>query len=246
MPIWRDERLVVVVAEHAALRRAGGAAGVDERGEVGRPHASTAGGSSPVVSNSSHACVVAPPTRSAGRADRPRRGPRPRLRRRPSPRALDEVGLDEQHPRPRVGELVAQVLALVGGVDRHRDGAGAHDAPPRERGLGRVLDERRHPVAWSYPELRAVTLASRSARVGHVGRRSLVPQTSRYSPSGSASSRCSSSVRTVLCSPLIHTSVFICASGTVPFGNGDAVLSCRLGQRCVPLPAMLLCRFRPW
>ena len=61
--------------------------------------------------------------------------------------AVGEVLLDDQHLGARVVELVAQVLALVGGVDRHRDGAGPDDAPPREGALDRVLDQRGHPVA---------------------------------------------------------------------------------------------------
>src|SRR5436190_7088562 len=46
-----------------------------------------------------------------------------------------------------------QVLALVGRVDRHRNGAGQQRAPPAEQRLRRVLHERRHAVARLHPEL---------------------------------------------------------------------------------------------
>ena len=125
------EGLVVVVAEHAALRRAGRAAGVDEGGQVGR-------------ADVDRRRVVA-----AGRAGRPRRGTLDAGARSPAPSpitttwarsgtAVDDpggpvgqVGLDHEHPRAGVGELVAQVLALVGGVDRHGDGAGDARSPTR-------------------------------------------------------------------------------------------------------------------
>jgi hypothetical protein len=52
-----------------------------------------------------------------------------------------------------IGELVAQVLALVGGVDRYADGAGQERTPPTEQRIGRVLDQGRNAVALLYAEI---------------------------------------------------------------------------------------------
>ena len=66
----------------------------------------------------------------------------------------EQTGRDDEDARPRVGELVRQVVALVGGVDRHGDPTAADRARPRQERAGRVLDERRHPVVLLGPELR--------------------------------------------------------------------------------------------
>ena len=106
---------------------------------------------------------------------------------------------------PGVGELVAQVVALVGGVDRHGDGAAAHDPPPGEHRLGRVLDERGHPVARAHAEVGAARWRGGWRADATSAAVDFVPQTSRYSPSGSDSSRARSRSGTVSCASLIQT-----------------------------------------
>ena len=119
------QHLVVAVAEHAALRRAGRPAGVDEGGQVGGPHRRR-GGSAPAAGRPSRA------RRSLAR----RRRPAPRRGRGPatSPATTGSArstsdGSTSSTRGAGVGELVAQVLALVGGVDRDGDGAGQHACP---------------------------------------------------------------------------------------------------------------------
>ena len=135
---------VVVVAEHAALRRPGGATGVDERAQVDRADVDPGVG---VVAREQ----LGPGRRWSCPRSRWRRRSRPRSSRSgssplmPSRRSA-RSSWTMQHLGARVVELVAQVLALVGGVDRHGDGPGPDDAPPRERALDRVLDQRGHPV----------------------------------------------------------------------------------------------------
>jgi hypothetical protein len=64
---------------------------------------------------------------------------------------VEQRRLDDEHPGLGVGELVAQVLALVGGVDRHRHRAGGHDPPPGQHRLGGVLDQGGHPITGLHP-----------------------------------------------------------------------------------------------
>ena len=148
---------MVVVAEHAALGRAGRAAGVDERGQVARSHRHLGrrpagveqvapgvpggagdGGRRPVgrlVTDRDHGHVVEgvePGHHGVG--------------------PVRQVGRHDQHRGARVGQLVAQVLALVRGVDRDGDGAAADDAPPRQCRLDRVLQQRGDAVARPDPE----------------------------------------------------------------------------------------------
>ena len=113
---------VVVVAQHAALRRAGRAAGVDERREVARAR---------------RRCSVRSARSRAGRPTGAPSGPRSRRRaRRRRSRArgvstsaaiardrVGEVGLHDDDARAGVGELVAEVVALVRRVDRRADRA---------------------------------------------------------------------------------------------------------------------------
>ena len=164
------QRAVVGVAEHAALREAGGAAGVDEGGEVARAD-------------------VGEGLRLGGEQLLPAVHRRPDLRLGVAQHhhvlerwdlvddalgPVGEVGLDQEHARPGVGQLMAEVLALVGGVDGDGDTAAGDDPPPGQHGLVRVLDERGDAVAPFDPE--AGERRGDAARgVGDVGRRGLDP-----------------------------------------------------------------------
>ena len=69
----------------------------------------------------------------------------------------------------RVVELVAEVLALVRGVDGYCDEAAAHGAPPRQHRLGGVLEQRGHPLTRRRRRVPARPLAIRQARSLHLG-----------------------------------------------------------------------------
>ena len=150
---------MVVVAEHAALRRARGSPGVDERAEVGRPdrHLQLR-----IVGAEQRVPLVNP--RRGTCADRISRA---RFLAVVDHDHVLEVGqlvedgvdavgqraLHEHDARSRVAELMPEILALVCGVDRNADGAAPHRAPPREERLGRVLDEHRDAVALTDAEV---------------------------------------------------------------------------------------------
>ena len=122
------QRLVVVVAEHAALRRAGRAAGVDERAEVRRPDRRRSG----VASSTASSFVPLVHRDLRGRRDLV---PRARLLAvvdddhvlelgelaETAPMRSASVRCTIDDPRAGVAELMTEVLALVRGVDRHRD-----------------------------------------------------------------------------------------------------------------------------
>ena len=145
------QRLVVVVAEHAALGRSGRAPRVDEGGQVRGPHADGGGrllggqqvgprvvghpGDGPTLVAEDHDVLQG--LDLLGDALDP----------------LGQVRFHDHDPGPAVGQLVAQVLAFVGRVDRYGHGAGGHRAPPGVHGLDRVLDEGGHPVAGPNAEL---------------------------------------------------------------------------------------------
>ena len=210
MPIWRGQRLVVVVAEHAALRRAGRAAGVDERGRGPTAATSTSGAPSSAASSSSHAMRPSPPATPAHAGRRvvdddhvvERSGRSPTHRRRPDRRASRLRRSATRAPESR--ELVAEVLALVGGVDRHGDRHRPGSRPTRPavasgefsirlatRSPGRTPSSRSALASW-------LAVAFTSAAVN------VVPHTSRYWLSGSSARRRSSSAVIVCCSPLIQ------------------------------------------
>ena len=128
---------------------------------------------------------------------------------------VGEVGLHEEHPSTGVGQLVAQVLALVGGVDGDGHAAAGDDPPPRQHRLVRVLDERGDAVAPLDPEARQGARRSAPAASATSAAEVFTPHTSRYSPSGSDSSRRARRSSTVSCSPLIHTSELM---GDEPYG----------------------------
>ena len=136
--------LVVVVAEHAALGEAGRAAGVDEGSEVGGIDVD--GGRRQVTGQDLVPAVDGgPPDREVLAAAMPvlfrlvlvvrivhhdhvfevgclfgdRHHPR------------QQAGCDHQHACARVGQLVGQVLALVGGVHRDRDPSRGTRCRPR-------------------------------------------------------------------------------------------------------------------
>ena len=68
-------------------------------------------------------------------------------------RARREVALHDEHLRAGVGELVAQELALVRGVDRHLDRAELQRGEEADDLLGPVLEQRRDPIAVLDAEL---------------------------------------------------------------------------------------------
>ena len=212
-PAERDllgQRLVVAVAEHAALRHAGRPARVDERAEVGRldrdrlrlqacgqqlvpgvdrhplkadrPYAAVVAAAilavaSARVTAAVHIAVhIVVRTRGVVVVDHHHVGQvghAVRHLRYPGPQ-----GPRHHHdPGARVGQLVAQVFALVGGIDGNGHTARAHRADPGQQRGRRVLDERRHPVALLRPQLveRAADtgrgshhLAGRELRAGHI------------------------------------------------------------------------------
>ncbi len=83
-----------------------------------------------------------------------------------------QAGCDHQHACARVGQLVGQVLALVGGVHRDRDPSRAHGAGPGQQRHRRVLEQRGHPVVLLGPE-RMECPAKASAGLHHLTRREL-------------------------------------------------------------------------
>ena len=139
----------VVVREHAALRRTGRARGVDEAREIARAHRDVGdGGVAPRGER------VLPGDRGPGVDDRVGRVDRDAVRQRGRglvaddlDRARREVALDDEHLGARVGELVAQELALVRGVDRHLHRAELQRREEADDLLGPVLEQRRDPVA---------------------------------------------------------------------------------------------------
>ena len=123
------QRLVVVVAEHAALRRSGRAAGVDEGGEIRR--------SDRHIGRRVVAAQHVVPLVHGDLGRRVHLGAPARIvvvvaddhvleLRQLGQHRCDTVGeraLHHDDLRPRVAELVPQVLAFVRSVDRHRDRA---------------------------------------------------------------------------------------------------------------------------
>jgi hypothetical protein len=123
----------VAVAQHRALRPAGGAAGVDEEREV------VVGGRRQVP------------------ADRPGVGPRDDAvqRQDPEPRRHERrAGRRHAHDAgARVGEHVLEIAAAVEDVDRHRDRARAQGAEVGEHEAVAVLGVDRDPVTGRDAEL---------------------------------------------------------------------------------------------
>ncbi len=183
--------LVVVVRQHAPLGEPGGAAGVDERGQVGRPDVDGRR-----FASRRHDVV---PSVHGHRAERGHG----RARRRSRPvfvvagvhvvdddhmlergdvlgdarDAVEVAGSHDDHAGAGVCELVGQVRTLVGGVDGDGDAAGAHGAGPGEECRRGVLEQRRHAVVLRRPELvedpaepvgRRHDVAGRELRAGHV------------------------------------------------------------------------------
>ena len=160
---------MVVVAEHAALRRARRPAGVDEGGQVRRAHR-----------RRQRRGVVGAEDVVPG-VDPRRRRARPRVaddddvaesrrgRRRPRSARSSSADSTMSTHAPESASWWRQVLALVRGVDGDGDGAGVDDAPPGQHGLRRVLDERGDAVARAHAELRAARWPARAGRRGHLG-----------------------------------------------------------------------------
>ena len=192
----------VVVREHAALRRAGGARGVDEAREVGRSRRRrrAARSSGPAASTPSQSC-------GGTAVDRARRARRRRRRRRSSGSVAagdlgdpaGEVALDDDDLGAGVGELVAEELALVRGVDRDLDRARACSAAKNEMTCsGPFSSRRRDPVAAADAERRrgrgpGGCAAASIARAVYAS-----PSKSRYGPSGSDARRPAKAERTVV------------------------------------------------
>ena len=85
-------------------------------------------------------------------------------------RARREVALHDEHLRAGVGELVAEELALVRGVDRHlRPRRACSAAKKRHDLLGPVVEQRRDAVAVAEPERRQRVREPRRLRV-HLAR----------------------------------------------------------------------------
>ena len=147
----------VVVREHAALGRTGRARGVDEAREVaGR----TCDASIGVVARRARARR---PSGSRARASITASGGSTmmqcvelgrRLGADDLDRARREVALHDEHLRAGVGELVAQELALVRGVDRHLDRAELQRGEEADDLLGAVVEQRRDAVAVADAERR--------------------------------------------------------------------------------------------
>ena len=142
-------RLQVAVGELAALGAAGGAGGVDQRGEVVGAHR-TCGARAPPTSGT-----------SAPRADEPLHRARLVAARARSAtpvsvgelvaHLLDERGvlgrLHDDRDRARVDEDPRDLLGRRGLVDRHGDGAGGEDRVVEQRPLVAGAREQRDPVA---------------------------------------------------------------------------------------------------
>ena len=67
--------------------------------------------------------------------------------------AIGEFVGDDEHPRTAVIQLVAQVFALVRGVDGNGDGSEPDRGEPGEQHLGGVLDQRGDALAGLNPQL---------------------------------------------------------------------------------------------
>ena len=162
----RAQRTVVGVAQHAALRRSGGATRVHEGGQVLGSHVG------PLPGPARRHDVV--PTERAGRhrgrvvAAHDHEGRQLGQVREHLDRPVDEVGFHDQRSGPGVGQLVAEVGALVGRVHRDGDRARVHDAPPGQHRLGPVLHERRHAITGTHAQ-RGQARGEACRRVAHRG-----------------------------------------------------------------------------
>ena len=141
----------VVVAEHAPLRRSGRAGRVDEarevggrdldRGQLDRQQADLRRGNElGVVVDGDRG------DRRVGSADDDR-GLEPGGVRRDLGDPAREVALHDDDARAGVGELMAEELALVGGVDRDRDGTQPQRREERDHLFGPVLEQARDAIA---------------------------------------------------------------------------------------------------
>ena len=152
------ERLVVVVTEHAALRRAGRAPGVDERAEVGGPdrHGRRRGVDLQHFVPLVHCDLrrrrdLLPGARLLAVVDHDHVL---ELREITDDRrdAIGERALYHDDTRAGIAQLMTQVLTLVRGVDGHRDRPATNRAEPGKQSFRRVLHEVRDAIARSHAE----------------------------------------------------------------------------------------------
>ena len=187
------DRQMVVMAKRASLGRAGGAAGVDDRRQIGGPDQDAPGVRRRPSSSSAQECTAAAMPLCAACAGSPthhqvRRGiDGVQDLRRP----FGEILARDDDDGVRVGELVPQQGPLQGGVDGHRDGAELVDREPGSTAAGpfsrivAMVEPWRTPISAS---AFATRLESRSSSAAVYS----VPQQSRKGPSGSAERRRSS------------------------------------------------------
>ena len=131
----------VLVGQLAALGASGGARGVDDRGQVGRPGRGRPAGDDLITDVGA---------RRAQRVEVLLDLPQVRQRGHPVPEAADGVpvggGFDEAGPRARVGEDPFGLLGGGGLVDRHGDGARGPDGVVDQRPLVPGVRHQRDPV----------------------------------------------------------------------------------------------------
>ena len=117
-------------------------------------------------------------------------------------RARREVALHDEHLRTGVGELMAQELALVRGVDRDLDRAELQRREERDDLLGAVVEQRREAVTVPEAERRQRVSQPCDSSIARAVYWTLPPSglaKSRYGPSGSDARRCASASSTVVC-----------------------------------------------